>query len=41
MVLYLGARGNHIFPVKSDGELDIYNNFNKIVIGGISNVRWA
>ena len=40
MNLYLGAGGNHnIFLRKSDGGLDIYSNFSKIVIEGISNAR--
>ena len=26
---------------KPDGTLDIYSNFSKIVIEGISNVRWV
>ena len=29
------------FLVKSDGGLDIYSNFSKIIIDGISNVRWV
>ena len=34
MILYLGAEGNH-------NMMDIYSNFSKIVIEGISNVRWV
>ena len=42
MILYLGAGGNHnIFHGNSDGGLNIYSNFSKIVIEGISNVRWV
>ena len=42
MILYLGVGGNHnIFLGKSDGGLDINSNFSKIVIEGISNVRWV
>ena len=29
------------FLRKSDGGLDIYRNFSKIVIEGISNVSWV
>ena len=29
------------FIGKSDGGLDIYSNFSKIVIEGITNVRWV
>ena len=39
MILYLGADGNHnMFFRKSDGGLNIYSNFSKIVIEGINNV---
>ena len=38
MILYLGAKGNHniFFLGKSDGGLDIYGNFTKIVIEALA-----
>ena len=38
MILYLGARDNHniFFLGKSDGGLDIYGNFTKIVIEALA-----
>ena len=40
MILYLGAGGNHnfFFLEKSNGGLDIFSNFNKIVI---EDIRWV
>ena len=39
--IFRGGGIHSTFVGKSDGGLDIYSNFSKIVIEGITNVRWV
>ena len=38
--IFRGGGIHSTFVGKSDGGLDIYSNFSKVVIEGITNVRW-